>query len=148
MNKKIIFAVMTLAVLVSAAFLSGSYAQGARGKEVAEPSMVWRLDLTKEQRENMTAKENAMEKEILPLKNSMRDGRDRLNTELSADKPDNSKVSSLIDSISKDMTDIQKKKVFFMIWMRQQLTADQKQKLLSLIKSRQQTETGSEESGD
>ncbi|MFA5105248.1 MAG: periplasmic heavy metal sensor [Candidatus Margulisiibacteriota bacterium] len=146
MNRKPGFSVIVFAILGSIILFNGpAYAQGARGKAVGEPGMVWRLDLTKDQKTNIIAKEDAIEKETLPLKNSIKNNRDRLNVELSMDKPDNSKINSLIDNISKDMTDIQKKRISFMLWMREQLTTEQKQKLQDLIKSREQSETGSGE---
>lgn len=136
-----------LAVIVSIVLISATFGNPAAGKGLGEPGMVWRLDLTKEQKENITAKEDVMQKEILLLNKSIRSRRVELNAQLSADKPDNSKINGLIDNISKDMAEIQKKKIFFMLWMREQLTPEQKQKLLSLLKNRQETGTGSEETG-
>ena len=131
------------AILVSAVFLQPLQNRAwAKGGELGAQGMVWRLDLTKEQKDNILNKETGVEKEIWQLKQSIRDQRKELDTLLSADKPDNSKIDKLIDSISKNMTDIQKKEIFFMLWMRQQLTAEQKQKLLSLIKSRQTEGSG------
>lgn len=151
MNKNYAVAVIMFIIFGSVTFfnmtIDKAFGEGVRGNGLGVPGMVWRLDLTKEQRENITTKENSIEKEILPLKSSIRENRNLLNTELSADKPDLSKVNSLIDSISRDMTSIQKKKMFFMLWMREQLTPEQSQKLLSLLKSRQQTGAGSEETG-
>ena len=148
MNKILGVAAVLTAVAVSILFLpqmqDKSWAK-AKGGDLSSPGMVWRLDLTKEQKENIINKENSVEKEILPLKQSIRDQRKELDALLSADKPDNSKINRLIDSISKNMTEIQRKQIFFMLWIRQQLTPEQKEKLLSLIKSRQQTADGSVE---
>ena len=152
MNKKFGFVMIMIAITVSLVFIVGDVnkacAQIDQGKGQNKPDMAARLDLTKEQKANITAKEDAMDKELSPLKNAIRDNRDKLNTELSSDKPDQAKVNALIDNISKDMTDIQKKKTSFMIWMRQQLTPDQKQKLLTLINSRQNENASEESSGN
>ena len=146
MNKTTGTAVVLTAIMVSVIFLPAlQNSSWAKGSELSAPGMVWRLDLTKEQKENITNKENSVEKETLPLKQSLRDQRKELDVLLSADKPDNLKINKLIDGISLNMTEIQKKQIFFMLWIRQQLTAEQKQKLLSLIKSRQQTADGSRE---
>jgi len=148
MDKKLTIAAVLLAFLGSVIFFNGpSNAESPRGKGIGGQSVLWKLDLTKEQKESITAKENSIEKEVLSLQNSIRRNRDLLDTELSADKPDLSKVNSLIDNISADMAGIQKKRVFFMVWMREQLTQEQKQKLLLLTKDGQGPEAGSKEPG-
>ena len=109
----------------------------SKGGNLSSPGMVWRLDLTKVQKDNIINEENNVEKEILPLKQSIRDQKKELDSLLSADNPDSSKINRLIDNISKNIAEIQKKQVFFMIWIRQQLTPEQKEKLLGLMKSMQ-----------
>lgn len=130
---------IVISVLFSQALQNSSWAKGA---ELGNPGIVWRLDLTKDQKEKISNKENSVEKEVLKLKQVIRGQRDQLDALLSADKPDNTRISGMIDSISLNMTDIQKKQIFFMLWIREQLTAEQKQKLLSLIKSRQTEGSG------
>lgn len=151
MNKISGFAAIVISVLLSVTFsqvlLNKALGEGMGGKGIGQAGMIWRLDLTKEQKDKIIAKESAMRKDVLPLMQSIRGLKVQLNAELSADNPDNAKVNALIDQISKDMTDIQKKEVFFMLWMREQLTPDQKQKLLSLLKERQQTGVGSRDAG-
>ena len=146
MNKTMGTAVVLTAILASVLFLPALQSKvWAKGAGMGDPGMVWRLDLTKEQKENIINKEAGVEKEILQLKQAIRSQRGELDTLLSADKPDNNKINRMIDNISKNMTEIQKKQIFFMLWMRQQLTAEQKAKLLSLINSRQQTKGASGE---
>ncbi|MFA4967544.1 MAG: periplasmic heavy metal sensor [Candidatus Margulisiibacteriota bacterium] len=151
MNKISGFAVIAISVLLSVTFsqvlLNKALGEGIGVKGISGAGMIWRLDLTKEQKEKIIAKESAVRKETLPLMQSIRGLKSELNAELSAENPDNSKVSAMIDKISKDMTDIQKKEVFFMLWMREQLTPEQKQKLLLLLKDRQQTRVGSQDAG-
>lgn len=148
MDKKIGIAAVLIIVLGSFVFLNGlASAEGPRGKGMGGQSVLWKLDLTKEQRENISAKESAIEKEVASLQDSIRGNRELLDSELSADKPDLSKVNSLVDNISSDMASIQKKRIYFMVWMREQLTTEQKQKLLSLTKDRQVPEAGSKEPG-
>ena len=140
MYKKLGFAVIMLTTIVSASL----FTECVYGKGFGEQGMVSRLDLSKEQKENIEVKEAAIEKELMPLKDAIRNNRNLLNAELSSENPDNTKINGLIDSISNNMTDIQKKKMFLMLWMREQLTPEQKRKLQSLIKSRQ---NNSEETG-
>jgi Spy/CpxP family protein refolding chaperone len=128
-NKTLGVAVILAAVVIPVLF---SQALLANGASLGPQGMVWRLDLSKAQKENISNKENSVEKEILQLQQSIRDQRKELDALLSADKPDNSKINK------------QKKQIFFMLWMRQQLTPDQKQKLLALIKSRQAKEGSGE----
>ncbi len=145
-----------LMVAMVIALLAGSFplasAKPACGQERREKGaraegMVWRLDLTKAQRAAISSKETAIRKEIQLLRQPIRESRNALNVEILADKPDTKKINSLIDSISKNMAAIQKKEVFFMLWMREQLTPEQKQQLLALIKTRQRNMTGSPEAG-
>lgn len=149
MNKISVIAVIAVSVLLSVTFsqvlLNKALGEGIGGKGIGQAGMIWRLDLTKEQKDRVIARETAVRKEILPLMKSIHGLKGELNAELSADNPDNTKVNALIDNISKDMTDIQKKEVFFMLWMREQLTPEQKQKLLLLIKEKQQTGTVSKD---
>ncbi len=148
MDKKIAVAAVLLALLGSVTFLNSRInAEVSRGKGIGGQSVLWKLDLTKEQKETIAAKESAIEKEVSSLQDSIRGNRDLLDSELSADKPDLSRVNNLIDNISADMAGIQKKRVYFMVWMREQLTPEQKQKLLSITKDRQGAEAGSKEPG-
>jgi len=148
MFKKFGFTLFVIIFLFSAnislLFVSKVFAEVRGGKELNN-GMVWRLDLTKEQKEKISAQEDAVRKNTLLSRQSIRDLRNQLNAELSSENPDKVKINSLIDSISKDMTYIQKQEVSFMLWMREQLTPDQKQKLLTLIKNREQTGISSEE---
>lgn len=134
MNKTLGFAVIAIFVLTSFAF-SQAFLNKASGNGMGGKGIELKLDLTKDQKGKIFEKENAMEKDVLQLKRSIRSLKYELNTELSAENPDKTKVNSLIDNISKNMTDIQKKEISFMLWMREQLTPEQKQKLLSLLKT-------------
>lgn len=148
MKKNILVAMVLLVFFGSVIFFNSSAnAEGPRGKGIGGQSILWKLDLTKEQRELISSKESAIEKEVSSLQDSIRGNRDLLDKELSADKPDLSKVNGLVDNISSDMAAIQKKRIYFMVWIREQLTTEQKQKLLSLTKDRQGPEAGSKESG-
>lgn len=137
MFKKIVSTVILVMVIFS---VSGAFGQNPGGK-----GMAWRLDLSKEQKDKIGAQESTMRKDTLQLRQTIRDLRNQLNAELSADNPDKTKVNGLIDSISKNMTEIQKQEMSFMLWMREQLTPEQKQKLLTLLKNRQEMGAGSQE---
>ncbi len=127
MNKKIVLVTLMMTILISSVF-----ANSEGGKE-----MIWKLDLTKEQREKISAKENVMEIEVLQLRQSIRSLRAELNEQLSSNEPDKTKVELLISESSDKMTKIQIKTVDFMLWMREQLSPEQKQKLLALMKTRE-----------
>ena len=147
--KKLSGSVLFIIVVLLAATLLQRESFGAvkGGVGSKEAGLIWRLDLTKEQKENISAKETAVRQEIVQLRQSIRDFRISLNAELSADQQDEPKINGLIDNISLKMADIQKQEVFFMLWMREQLTPEQKQKLFSLIKERGERGPGSPEAG-
>ena len=146
MNKIWAVAGVLTAIVVSVLFLPVlQISADAKDTGFGEPGMVWRLDLTKDQKEMISNKESGVEKEILQIKKIIRSQRDQLDILLSADKPDNITISAVIDNISKNMAEIQKKQIFFMLWIREQLTSEQREKLLSIIKNRQQTEGSSGE---
>lgn len=138
MFKKFGPAVFALIILLAASF-SPTFAEGP-GERGAGGGMVWRLDLTKDQKDKISAQENAVRKETMKLRRAVRDLRNQLNTELSADSPDQAKVNGLIDSISSEMAAMQKQEISFMLWMKGQLTPEQKQKLMELIKNREASE--------
>ena len=141
MNKTTGLVAIAVMVLLSVAFsqvgLKQVSGEGKGGKELSVAGMAWKLDFTKEQKDKIAAKESSMQQATLQFRQSIRDQRQELNAELSADNPDNTKVNKLIEDISRNMADIQKNEISFMIWMRQQLTPEQKQKLSELMKDRQ-----------
>lgn len=140
----VLMLIILLSVSFSSVFVNKVFGEGPGGKGLGG-GMIWRLDLSKEQRDKIAAQESVVRKETALLRQTIRDLGDQLNAELSAENPDKTKVNGLIDSISKNMTQVQMKEISFMLWMREQLTPEQKQKLLTLLKNRQ--ETGAENKG-
>ncbi|GEM_PF-2791845 len=127
-------AVVCLAVLILCQ--ASVPAQGK--KEIDQTGIILRLDLTKEQKDRITAREAASEKEIAVLMETLRSQKKQLNDLLLAEKPDRARIDSLTEDTSKTMTELQKKKIDFMLWVREQLTPEQKQKLIELFNARQQ----------
>lgn len=143
MKKPILFAIIgTAAVLfVSLSSLGlGMQGRGPEGKDMGGAGVIWRLDLTDAQKAAINAREIDVAKEILPLKQSMRDLRYQLNKDLSSDDPDEAKILGLTKKISDVMFEIQKKNLEYMLWMRAQLSPEQKQKLKAIMQTRQGTE--------
>lgn len=107
-------------------------------KEIDHTGIILRLDLTQEQKNRITAKEEASEKETAALTETLRSQKRLLNDLLSAEQPDRAGIYKLTEETSKTMTELQRKKIDFMLWVREQLTPEQKKKLTELFKTRQQ----------
>ncbi|MCX5749112.1 MAG: periplasmic heavy metal sensor [Candidatus Saganbacteria bacterium] len=133
---------VTAVLICAAVILSFSSALGNQGRSMSGAGIVQGLGLTADQQSKITAKEKEMEKDILPLKQSIQDLRSELNKELSSENPDKAKVNRLIESVSGKMTVIQQKKISYILWTREQLTAEQRQKLTTFLQKPEEGEAG------
>lgn len=115
---------------------------GVASTEIRSQRLMGVLGLTDEQRERIFAREKDIEKEIAPMRQSITSLRSDINKELSYDSPNNARINDLLDRISVKMTEIQKKKISYMLWVRQQLTPEQKQKLKGLMEQNEEQELG------
>ena len=132
---------VVICVILAAAFSQG-FLNKACGKGMAgqgkSGGMMLDLGLTGAQKDLINTREADLEKNLLPLKDIIRDLKYQLDSELLLDSPDKAKINDLTDRISDKMTEVQKRKLGFMLWMREQLTPEQKQRLKTLMESREQ----------
>ena len=91
----VILVTVLAAVTFSWSFPDKAAGQNKGGKESKEAGMIWRLDLTKGQRDSISAKETSVRKEMAQIRLAIRELRNELNTELSADKQDETKINGL-----------------------------------------------------
>jgi len=132
MNKKLVFSIFVIAVLFSAA---ASYSNVPGGRSFSGSGIGSQLNLTNDQKAKISEKEKSMDRETNQLRQTMRDIRNQINDEVASDNPDMTKINALIDGSTKNMSDMQKNQISFMLWMKDQLTPEQKQKFISIMKS-------------
>lgn len=130
-------ALRSAAVCLAFLILCQASAPAQGKKEIDQTGIILRLDLTKEQKDRITAREVAAESEMAVLADTLRAQKNELNELLVANQPDRARIDKLTEETSRTMTELQKKKIDFMLWVREQLTPEQKQKLNELFQARQ-----------
>ena len=127
-----------IASVVLAVFLSSSSlaAWGRGGHEAGAPSfckgkIAKQLNLTQDQINQSLEKEQVIERDVLAKTQENEKIRLAMGQELKNDNPDKAKLFRLIDDISKNRAESQKKRIEYMLWFKSQLTSEQKQKFAS-----------------
>ncbi len=90
------------------------------------------LNLTSEQKTKLLEQDQALERELLPLRQKIETMRMKLDEEMGKDKPDRRQIESYIKDINQNMLQIQLKRTDFMLRFRETLTPEQKAKLKAL----------------
>jgi Spy/CpxP family protein refolding chaperone len=135
--KRNLFSGLVAAVLVmsfvSGALAFGKMAPGQRadkgGQGFMKDKIAKEIGLTQQQKEAFLKKEQQLEKEILGLRQDNQKMRLWMRQELKKDSPDKGAVNRTIEKIGGNNTNIQKKRTEYIIWMRNQLTPEQREKL-------------------
>jgi len=127
--KRLLFTALVLVFTLAA--VCASHALSDKG--IDSPAVIQSLGLTDVQQAGITSGEQDLEKELAPLKQSIQRLRSDINRELSSDSPDKAKIDRALDEVSVKMAEIQKKKIAYMLWIRGQLTPEQRQKLTSFL---------------
>ena len=123
MKKKITF--LSLAVLLISA---GILVAGQRRDGDGPRQMMRMLELTEAQESQILDLKLDFEKQILPLRTSLRELRSQMKLEMTAEKFNQNKVSKLIDQMSELQKEIHLKRVIHQRAVRDLLTDEQKKK--------------------
>lgn len=123
MKKKVLF--LSLAILL---ILAGILMAGQRRGCDDPRHMMRMLELTDTQESQILDLKLDLEKQVLPLKTSLRELRSQMKLEMTADNFNQNKASKLIDQMSELQKEIQMKRVLHQRAVRDILTDEQKKK--------------------
>lgn len=86
------------------------------------------LNLTQDQKTKFLEREQQLEKEILGIRQQNQKMQLWIAEELKKEKPNQAEINKTIDKIGQNRATIQKKRTEFLIWIKSQLSPEQKQK--------------------
>ncbi len=114
---------------------TGPRAEGGRPGFMKE-KIAKEIGLTQQQKDAFLQKEQQLEKDVLGLRQENQKMRLWMRQELKKDNPDKASIDRTIEKIGANNTGIQKKRTEYILWMRTQLTPEQREKLNSCFEQK------------
>ncbi len=145
--------ILSLLIVASATLLIFATAYSQPGMPDTDPGKARgagifnALDLSADQKAIISEKEKQLEIDLQSYKAAVKDIRGDINKELSMENPDKAKINKSIENISGYMMESQKRRMAFMLWLRDQLSPEQKQKLQTLMQNARPAGPGNPDAG-